>query len=119
MIVRADANLSWKSRAALGLALVTLTGLAAVTLVAGVEAQQEAEPGDERIAERVARGRISFRLYCRSCHGDRATGNGPVAEMLKGPPADLTRLSANNGGKFPAEATLSGFEVGGPRRSAA
>ena len=96
---RVEARLSWNLRAVLYLALLSLVVLP-VALVPAVQAQ---EPQDEAIVERVARGRIAFRLYCRSCHGDRATGNGPVAEMLKVPPADLTRLSAENGGKFPAE----------------
>jgi hypothetical protein len=30
-------------------------------------------------------------------------GNGPIANALKSPPADLTQLSKNNGGKFPRQ----------------
>jgi mono/diheme cytochrome c family protein len=42
-----------------------------------------------------------FREYCASCHGVTGKGNGPAAAALKSVPADLTMLSARNGGKFP------------------
>lgn len=50
------------------------------------------------------KGKDSYGLYCRSCHGTEARGDGSVAEYLKIPPTDLTRLSANNGGTFPFDA---------------
>jgi mono/diheme cytochrome c family protein len=43
-----------------------------------------------------------FRSYCAACHGADGTGNGPAAAALKKQPANLTQLSAKNGGKFPA-----------------
>jgi mono/diheme cytochrome c family protein len=51
----------------------------------------------------AARGRASFNLYCSSCHGKTGRGDGPVASTLKVPPADLTRLASQHGGKFPAD----------------
>ena len=42
-----------------------------------------------------------FREYCAPCHGAGGRGDGPAAPALKAVPADLTRLSARNGGKFP------------------
>jgi mono/diheme cytochrome c family protein len=42
-----------------------------------------------------------FREYCAACHGAEGRGNGPAAAALKTAPADLTRISARNGGKFP------------------
>lgn len=42
-----------------------------------------------------------FREYCAPCHGVTGKGNGPAAPALKSVPADLTMLSARNGGKFP------------------
>jgi mono/diheme cytochrome c family protein len=47
-------------------------------------------------------GKGMFTSYCASCHGADGKGNGPAAEALKTPPADLTVLSKNNGGKYPA-----------------
>jgi mono/diheme cytochrome c family protein len=42
-----------------------------------------------------------FQAYCAACHGKQARGDGPAAPALKAVPADLTRISARNGGKFP------------------
>ena len=42
-----------------------------------------------------------FNEYCAACHGPEGRGNGPAAAALKKTPADLTKLSAQNGGKFP------------------
>ena len=60
-----------------------------------------------------AMGRVTFNRYCASCHGLKADGSGPVARMLKIPPADLRRLSIENDGEFPADrvnATIDGRE---------
>lgn len=51
----------------------------------------------------AARGRVAYRLYCASCHGQTAQGDGPVAAYLKTPPVDLTRLATGNDGKFPSD----------------
>ena len=42
-----------------------------------------------------------FDTYCAVCHGKDAKGGGPAAAALKKAPADLTRISARNGGSFP------------------
>lgn len=50
------------------------------------------------------------RLYdenCAVCHGQYARGDGVLAADLPVPPADLTRLSARNGGIFPAERVIT------------
>ncbi len=47
-------------------------------------------------------GKGMFTSYCAACHGAEGKGNGPAAEALKTPPSDLTALSKNNGGKYPA-----------------
>ena len=47
-------------------------------------------------------GAQMYSSYCASCHGVNLKGNGPSAAALKTPPADLTLLSRNNDGKFPA-----------------
>ena len=49
-----------------------------------------------------ASGKDMYVSYCAACHGAEGKGNGPAAEALKTPPSDLTLLSKNNGGKFPA-----------------
>lgn len=51
-----------------------------------------------------------FRSYCASCHGVNGGGDGPVAEVLKVRPADLTRIALRNGGAFPVEAVYKKIE---------
>lgn len=46
-------------------------------------------------------GKTNFDSYCAACHGMKGKGDGPAAPALKVPPADLTRLTANAGGKYP------------------
>ena len=50
-----------------------------------------------------SRGAVLFRLHCASCHGSEGHGDGPVAEHLKTPSPDLTRIAARRGGRFPAD----------------
>ncbi|MFQ5792371.1 MAG: c-type cytochrome [Acidobacteriota bacterium] len=54
----------------------------------------------------AAVGRSSYRIYCGSCHGKKAKGDGPLAEGLKIRPADLTEISKRNGGEFPFDMVL-------------
>lgn len=49
------------------------------------------------------RGALLFRINCASCHGQSATGDGPVAEVLEVKPADLTALTAGHDGDFPTD----------------
>lgn len=46
-------------------------------------------------------GKLMFTSYCAPCHGADGRGNGPVAGVLKMPPADLTGLAKANHGKYP------------------
>lgn len=56
----------------------------------------------EMDAERAAvTGEDDYLALCSSCHGATGTGDGPAAADLSPPPADLTRLAAENGGDFP------------------
>ncbi len=49
----------------------------------------------------AAKGRVTFRVYCASCHGQYGKGDGNLAQYLKVPPADLTEISARRDGEFP------------------
>ncbi len=48
-----------------------------------------------------ASGQQMYREYCAACHGENATGGGPAASACTVTPRDLTKLAAQNGGKFP------------------
>jgi hypothetical protein len=44
-----------------------------------------------------------FQVYCSGCHGLDARGRGSVEPYATGQAADLTQISARNGGVFPRE----------------
>ena len=44
-----------------------------------------------------------YQVFCASCHGSQALGDGPVANTLKPSVPDLTRIAARNGGEFPTQ----------------
>jgi len=48
-------------------------------------------------------GKVMFKDYCAACHGIDGRGNGPAAEFLKAPPADITTLAKRHKGKFPSQ----------------
>lgn len=52
-------------------------------------------------------GAADFKYYCASCHGIKGKGDGPIAAALLTKPADLTRISARNNGKFPTERVMN------------
>src|SRR5690348_12473627 len=47
-------------------------------------------------------GKEMFAHYCAACHGPGGKGDGPAASTFKKAPRDLTRLTHDNGGKFPS-----------------
>ena len=69
-----------------------LTGLFVAATASGAYAQTS-EPS----------GSALYLLYCASCHGPQAKGDGPVAANMTTKPADLTTISKRNGGKFPSD----------------
>lgn len=78
--------------------LAALT-LAAVAIVPTALAQPDHDSGKALL------GKHLFRSYCATCHGATGEGDGPLAEVLSVPPSNLTLISADNGGVFPAERT--------------
>ena len=52
-------------------------------------------------------GRDDYANYCAACHGALGKGDGPAAEGLPKAPANLTTLSARNGGTFPLVRVMS------------
>ena len=53
-------------------------------------------------AQQPPDGAQLYRTYCASCHGASARGDGPLAEMLRRRPSDLTEIRRRYRG-FPTE----------------
>lgn len=94
-----------QAKTCLGLAIAAAT-LGACTEVGG---QQEAMPTK-------ADGAAFFAENCASCHGEDGRGGGVASGGLAQTPKDLTTLSAQNGGTFPASHALS-YIYGDPENS--
>jgi len=46
-------------------------------------------------------GKDEYQSKCETCHGASGKGDGAQAQFLPKRPADLTKLTKNNGGVFP------------------
>jgi mono/diheme cytochrome c family protein len=52
-------------------------------------------------------GKNEYLASCASCHGVRGKGDGPVADWLSRPPADLTMLTENKKTCFRSRASTT------------
>jgi len=57
-------------------------------------------------------GQADYQVFCASCHGPSAKGDGVMASALRKRPADLTQLTKKNDGTFPADAVFKTIESG-------
>lgn len=92
--------------------LITLLFLSATLAMA-----QEPTKGVKKspvVRTNPASGSEMFNTYCAVCHGKDAKGDGPLASELKIPPANLTLLANNHGGKYPSD-YVSEVILTGPR----
>lgn len=67
--------------------------------------------------ERMDLGKRTFTDSCASCHGASGKGDGVLVKYLVKAPSDLTQLSSQNGGVFPAQRvweTIDGRTSAGP-----
>jgi hypothetical protein len=88
--------------------VVGLVALASTTMTISTAAQN---PGGSTTPPSIGAplppltfsGATLFDDYCKACHGARATGDGPLAKLLRRQPADLTQLARRNGGVFSPE----------------
>ena len=62
-------------------------------------------PGAEN--EEQTTGAGDYAAFCAACHGASGKGDGELAGGLDRKPADLTQLSAKNGGAFPATRVMA------------
>jgi mono/diheme cytochrome c family protein len=85
----------------MSIALIACAGM----LVAQDKTQDQSEKSIKHVpikATSPVSGKEMYTNYCAVCHGTDGKGGGPAASALKVPPTDLTLLSKNNGGKYPA-----------------
>ncbi len=88
--------------------------LLALQLLAGTSPARTQEGSPSRAGSQQKKGRALYDRYCRSCHGQEARGDSPVAAVLKVAPADLTQLSRRDG-EFPFDDVVATIEGrGGP-----
>ncbi len=88
---------------------VILIFVAAILCACTAVAQDQMQGQPEKTIKHVpikntspVSGKEMYATYCAVCHGTDGKGGGPAASALKVPPTDLTLLSKNNGGKYPA-----------------
>jgi len=79
-------------RAPLGVLLMALTLL--LSVVVAVPAAE----AEEDTAFMIAKGRVTFRVYCINCHGAKGLGDGTLAELL------TVKSSLKNGSANPLTA---------------
>jgi mono/diheme cytochrome c family protein len=68
----------------------------------------------QEVAADVESGAKDFAVRCASCHGRSGKGDGPAASSLVRKPADLTAITARNGGTYPAGrvfGTIEGLDM--------
>lgn len=97
----------WPGARVSTIVVMALASIAALSSLCAA-APQEAE---EAAGFMAAKGRVTYRVYCASCHGTSAKGDGSVAKYLKVPPSDLTVIRDRHNGEFPREdiaATIDG-----------
>jgi mono/diheme cytochrome c family protein len=85
---------------------------ASIAGVAPLAAQEDAQEVAASPEAQARLGGLTFREYCRSCHGPEAKGDGPVAQYLTPKPADLTRIAQRNKGEFPSDAVSAAITGG-------
>ena len=87
--------------------LLTAATIVVASALVSVGAQVQSQPYS---------GSGDYQVYCSSCHGSDARGDGVIAKSLKKHPADLTQLAKRNDGAYPSEKvfkTIDGAKGGG------
>lgn len=62
-------------------------------------------------------GNNDYQMFCASCHGSTAKGDGPIAKSLSKRPPDLTQLTIRNNGVFPEEKASKAIDGHAPNSS--
>jgi mono/diheme cytochrome c family protein len=93
------------------LALTVFLGIGPGAAAFGAQSGGTTAPGQPAPGPRKE-GAEMYRGYCAPCHGETGAGDGPAAPALTSRPTDLSRLSARNGGRFPADRVSTVLEFG-------
>ena len=98
--------------------LILAVGIAfGIGYAAQSQSTSKAAQSPDRVVVKVNKapatsGQQMYMSYCAPCHGVSGKGDGPVAGSLKQRTTDLTVLSKNNGGKFPAKHIVDVLQFG-------
>lgn len=68
----------------------------AVVCAASIALAAADRPQETIIPQATANGSELFRMYCASCHGTSARGDGPLAASMRHRPPNLTELRKRN-----------------------
>jgi len=85
--------------------------LAASALTSALVGPARAETKAEGDQARLERGQAHYLLFCANCHGVSGDGHGPMVELLKVTPSNLTVLR-RLGGPSVAERVLTAVDGG-------
>ena len=80
---------------------ILLTGVLVAATLAAAGQKDRATINVSRTSP--ADGKAMYASYCTPCHGADGKGNGRLSSSLKRKATDLTTLSKNNGGIYPAD----------------
>ena len=75
--------------------------LAAVSVSGAIGRDQAARSQQPR--QDYTSGAYLYKMFCASCHGESGKGDGPVSDMLRDPPGDLTLITKRAGGVYPRD----------------
>jgi mono/diheme cytochrome c family protein len=92
--------------------LLTALLLLSTTVAMAQEGNKTIKRGAPVPVTSAGSGEGMFNTYCAVCHGKDGKGDGPAASEFKIPPANLTLLSVNNNGKFPADHVAETIRTG-------
>mgnify|MGYP003382136962 CR=1 FL=1 len=87
-------------------AVVTLTGLMALSSTNALSSSTVTPPEPVVGGISLELGKADFRTYCAACHGVDGNGDGTIAEFLTIAAPDLTQLKKRNAGLFPRERVM-------------
>ena len=79
--------------------------LAAASLVSAtiLTATVRAASPDQAPPNNAPMGADLYRMYCATCHGTTARGDGPLAASMRRTPPNLTEITKRNKGTYPKE----------------